>query len=433
MAFGGSGVGHVDGKVCFVPFAAVGDTVRIRIKTEKKSYSEGTVHEIVSPSPFRADPECPIFGTCGGCDWQHLEYGAQLKAKEDIFAEILWRTARVERNLIMPIVGAQEPYGYRSRVQLKMHRANGNNHIGFFMAGSHYVVDIPGRCAISCEPINVTYRELCEILNDFPDPERLSQIDVSAGDDGNIILVFHYIGEKITEVIDFLEKNGHGLSRVKGVFLQRGRKKSIVTVYGTENISYTIPESVLHGLSPMQLHTSRGGFSQVNYRQNHVLIGTLLEWARLSGNERVLDLYCGNGNFSLPLARYSGQVLGYEEYEQSIMDADYNRDKNKLPNARFQPADSVAGLKKLAEAGETFDVVILDPPRAGAAEAVKLIPLLSPEKIIYISCDPPTLARDIACLKKSMYEVVKSRPVDMFPQTYHIESVTMLEKCGSET
>jgi 23S rRNA (uracil1939-C5)-methyltransferase len=433
MAFGGAGLGHVDGKVCFVPYTAVGDTVSIRIKTEKKSFSEGVVDEIITPSPLRAEPLCPIFGTCGGCDWQHMEYGAQLKAKEDIFAEILWRTARVERSLIMPIVGAQEPYGYRSRVQLKMRRANGMNHIGFFIAGSHYVVDIPERCAIACEPINVTYRELRDLLSDFPEPGKLPQIDVSAGDDGNTILVFHYIGERHAEVIEFLARNGHGLSHVKGVFLQCGRKKSIIKVYGTESISYTIPASVFRDLTEMCLHTSRGGFSQVNYRQNHVLIGTLLEWLRPSGKERVLDLYCGNGNFSLPLARYSREVVAFEEYEQSITDANRNRDGNRLPNARFHSVESVAGVKKLLEAGETFDVVILDPPRTGAAEAVRLITGLHPEKIIYISCDPPTLARDIACLKKHEFEIVKSLPVDMFPQTYHIESITMLEKCGTGT
>jgi 23S rRNA (uracil1939-C5)-methyltransferase len=428
MAFGGSGVGHVDGKVCFVPVTAIGDTVRIRTKTEKKSYIEAMVHKMVRPSPFRAEPQCPIFGICGGCDWQHLEYGAQLKAKEEIFAEILWRTARVERNLIMPIVGSQEPYGYRSRVQLKMRRADGKNHIGFFMAGSHYVVDIPGSCAISCESVNVTYRELCKVLSDFPEPEKLPQIDVSVGDDENTILVIHYIGERRAAVIDFLESNRQALSRVKGVFLQSGRKKNIKKVYGTDSISYTIPRSVLKDLAEMRLYTSRGGFSQVNYSQNHVLIGTLLDWAQLAGKERILDLYCGNGNFSLPLALCSGEVTGFEEYDQSIADADFNRDQNGLSNVSFQSVDSVTGLKKLVDAGESFDMVILDPPRSGAAEAVKLIPALQPEKIIYISCDPPTLARDIASLKKSNYRVVKSRPVDLFPQTYHIESVTMMEK-----
>ena len=167
----------------------------------------------------------------------------------------------------------------------------------------------------------------------------------------------------------------------------------------------------------------------MNFSQNNVMIDTVLKWVHPCGNERILDLYCGNGNFSLPLARCARQVVGLEEYEQSIMDAARNRDENRLRNAGFEAVDSVAGVKKLIEAGEKFDVVLLDPPRAGAAEVVRLIPSLRPQKIVYISCDPPTLGRDIAYLKKLNYDVVKSRPVDMFPQTYHIESVTLLERC----
>jgi 23S rRNA (uracil1939-C5)-methyltransferase len=428
MAFGGAGIGHVDGKVCFVPFTAVGDKARVRIRSERKSYVEGNIIEILEPSPLRTIPRCPVFGTCGGCDWQHIEYAAQLKAKENIFAEILWRTARVEGERIAPIAGAPDCYGYRSRIQLKVRFAKGENHIGFFMAGSHYVVDIPGLCAISSEPVNRTYGELCEILKKFTEPDKIPQIDVSSGDDGVIILIFHYIGEKRSEIIDFLRENGNRLHHVGGVFLQSGRKNTIEKVYGLEAIHYTIPESVFNGLASMRLQTSRGGFSQVNYRQNDVLLETVLQWVRPCGKERVLDLYCGNGNFSLPLARYANHVIGFEEYEQSIKDAICNRDGNRLANAGFEAVDSVEGVRKLIDAGERFDVVILDPPRTGAAEVVKLIPFLRPEKIIYISCDPPTLSRDMSHLRKMRYDVVKSLPVDMFPQTYHIESVTLVEK-----
>lgn len=428
MAFGGAGIGHVDGKVCFVPFTAVGDTARIRIKSEKKSYVEGALIEIINPSSLRTLPKCPIFGTCGGCDWQHIKYSAQLKAKEDIFAEILWRTGRVEKERIEPIAGARDSYGYRSRIQLKMRCAQGGNHIGFFMAGSHYVVDIPGMCAISSEPVNKTYAELCELMKTFPEPDKIPQIDVSSGDDGVIILVFHYIGGQRSEIIDFLKGNGNRLGHVEGIFLQSGRKSSIEKVYGIEAIHYEIPESVFNGHAPMRLKTSRGGFSQVNFPQNNVLINTVLQWVNPGGNERVLDLYCGNGNFSLPLARNTNHVTGLEEYEQSIKDAICNRDDNGLKNAGFESVDSVEGVRRLIDQGHLFDVVILDPPRSGAAEVVKLIPFLRAGKIIYVSCDPPTLARDTAYLKKASYEVVKSRPVDMFPQTYHMESVTLLEK-----
>jgi 23S rRNA (uracil1939-C5)-methyltransferase len=430
MAFGGSGIGRVDGKICFVPFTAVDDTVKIRIKTEKKSFCEGEVLEILEPSPLRVVPPCPVFGKCGGCDWQHLKYSAQLQAKQEIFSEILWRTGRVDANRIQSIIGSPEQYGYRSRVQLKMRFVQGEIHLGFYRAGSHYVVDVPQECAISCPAINRTFGELRVLLDEFSEPDNIPQIDIAAGDDGDVLLIFHYIGENRDKIIGFLNKNRHRLSLAGGVFLQSGRKNSIETVFGRENISYIIPDTVFHGLPEMSLRTSRGGFSQVNYRQNNTLIDLVLQWAEPGGRDNVLDLYCGNGNFSLPMAHSAAQVVGFEEFEQSIRDADCNRLSNKVPNTRFECVDSVEGMKKLASSGERFDTVILDPPRIGAAEAVKVIPALKPGKILYISCDPPTLARDLAYLRKLHYEVAKSKTVDMFPQTYHIESVTLLENVG---
>ena len=428
MAFGGAGIGRVNGKICFVPFTAVGDTVKIRIKTEKKSYCEGEILEIIEPSPLRVNPPCPVFGKCGGCDWQHMEYKAQLQAKQEIFAEILWRNARVEADRVLPVIGAPEPYGYRSRIQLKLRYVEGKIHIGFFKAGSHHVVDVPAECAISCPAANLTFQELREILSEFPDPENIPQIDISSGDDDAVLLIFHYIGKDRDRTRAFLYDNRHRLSLAKGIFLQSGRKNNLDTVFGVETLSYTISGELFNGLPGMRLSTSRGGFSQVNYRQNSALIDIALQWAHPGQNDRVLDLYCGNGNFSLPMARFAAAVTGFEDYDQSIRDAENNRLKNGMSNARFECIDSVAGIKKLAAAGETFPIVLLDPPRTGAAEAVQVIPKLNPSKILYISCDPPTLARDLTILKKSHYEVTKTQPVDMFPQTYHLESVTLLEK-----
>jgi 23S rRNA (uracil1939-C5)-methyltransferase len=430
MAFGGSGIGRVDGKICFVPFTATGDTARIRIDSEKKSYCEGGLLEILEPSPLRVDPPCPVFGKCGGCDWQHLEYSAQLRAKQEIFCEILWRTGRVDAERILPIVASPGQYGYRARVQLKMRYVRGEIHLGFFRAGSHYVVDIPQECAISCSAINRSLGEVRVLLGEISEPDKIPQIDIATGDQGDILLVFHYIGENRDQIMAFLNKNRHGLSLADGVFLQSGRKNTIETVFGRENISYTIHDTVSAGLPEMSLTTSRGGFSQVNYRQNNALIDIVLQWTQPGGHDNVLDLYCGNGNFSLPIARHVAQVVGFEEFEQSIRDADRNGLSNKMPNARFECIDSVEGMKRLAADGECFDIILLDPPRTGAAEAVKVIPALKPKKILYISCDPPTLARDVAYLKKLRYEVTRSRPVDMFPQTYHIESVTLLENVG---
>jgi 23S rRNA (uracil1939-C5)-methyltransferase len=428
MAFGGSGFGHIDGKACFVPFTAPGDLARITVKIEKRSYLEAELTEILEPSQLRVEPPCPVFGSCGGCNWQHLSYPGQLSAKEEIFADILWRSGRVPRDRIEPVTAAPEPYGYRSRIQLKVRFAEGLLHIGFYRAGSHLVVDIPGRCAIADPRINALIDELLRMLTLAPEPDNIPQIDAAIGDDGCLELVFHYIGNRRDETSGYLANNFSALG-VDTVFLQTGRKATLEKIGKSnfETLTYTVPDPYSPDSRGYRLEFSNGGFSQVNYRQNLKLIETVCNWAALTGRERVLDIFCGNGNFSLPLSGKAANLLGVEDYGPSITSARRNCSANGVSNAAFECMDALAAIDRLVSRSETFDLVLLDPPRTGAREAVAKIPALRPRRIIYVSCDPATLARDIAILKKSGFDVVKSRPVDMFPQTYHMESVTLLE------
>lgn len=428
MAFGGSGVGRVEGKVCFVPFTAPGDTVKVGVKLGKPSYYEGEVLEMIEPSPLRVTPPCPVFGSCGGCDWQHLSYPDQLQAKQEIFAETLWRFGRVERELILPIIQSAEPYGYRYRVQLKLHYVNGAFQIGFYKAGTHHVINIPQQCAIAHPAINALYLPLTRLAAGFPEPDKLPQIDVAVGGDGDTLLIVHYIGVRPDDICTYLEGAVGELPGVAGMFLQSGRKMMLRRVFGSERLSYQLPAGLANRIPATTLTFSAGGFSQVNYRQNLALIRLVAEFADLTGQERLLDLFCGNGNFSIPLATNAAQVVGIEEYGPSIRDALVNCQKNTVKNASFKSIDAVAGVRELVAAGERFDLIILDPPRAGATDVVRELHLLQPRKIIYVSCDPATLARDLGQLRNNHYSVVKSCPVDMFPQTYHIESVTLLEK-----
>jgi 23S rRNA (uracil1939-C5)-methyltransferase len=424
LSYGGAGFGRVEGKACFVPFAAPGDRARIRVTADKRSYIEGELIELLEPSLFRVVPPCPVFGICGGCNWQHLAYPAQLAEKEEIIAELLWRIARVEREHILPIVPAPEPFAYRSRIQLKVSYIAGAVHIGFFRTKSHCIVDIPVTCAIVQPEINKIIAELCQLLNNSPEPDKISQVDVSSGDDGKTIVIIHYKGSSPAQLSAYLLEHRDTLA--DGMFIQSGSKPSLIKVFGIENLSYRIADNELPGISAARLSFSKGGFSQVNYRQNRHLIELVRSWAELTGKEKVLDLYCGNGNFSIPLAGCAKRVVGLEGYEPSIIDAKRNGELNNLTNAVFHRADAALELKKRVAAGEDYDVVVLDPPRSGAAEVVNQIHALKPKSILYVSCDPATLARDIGILKKHNFEVVKCRPLDMFPQTYHIESVTLL-------
>ncbi len=427
MAFGGAGFGRVAGKACFVPFAAPGDIARIRIVTEKSSYIKGELVSLETPSSARVAQTCPIFGSCGGCNWRHISYTEQLAQKQEIFAEIMWRSGRVPAERILPIVAAPLADGYRSRVQLKLSFVAGTLHSGFFRAGSHEIVDLPNECAIAQATLNRIIAELRSVIPFAPDPALIPQIDLTVGDDEQAIAVLHYAGTKTAEMSSYLKKQRSSFILLQGLYILRNRKSRPVKIFGIESLSYTIPDNFLPGTPEIRLGFSKGGFSQVNYRQNLALIRTVWDWAELNGHGRVLDLYCGNGNFSLPLARYASEILGIEESEASIHDARMNCQANGVVNVDFLCSDAAIGVVRLTQSGDSFDVVILDPPRNGAADVVKLLHLLTPKSIIYISCDPATLARDVGILKNSGYDVVQSRPVDMFPQTYHLESVTLLK------
>lgn len=428
MAFGGAGFGRLDGKACFVPFTAPGDIARIRITVEKVSYLEGELIDLEIPSSQRVSPPCPVFGMCGGCTWQHLGYSAQLAAKEAIFTETLWRSGRVEPEIISPIVGTDSTYGYRCRVQFKARWSAGRLHIGFYRRSSHYVIDIPGGCAIAHPKINNALTEVRHVLLEFPEPDKIPQIDAATGDNGETILIIHYIGENRSEAAAFFENRRAGMTSVSGLHLQYGRKSTIEKVYGIDKLSYTIPGSFFPEMQETRLSFSRGGFSQVNYQQNLELLRGVYRLVNLRGVERLLDVYCGNGNFAIPLSRYAAEVIGVEEYEPSIEDAKSNAVANGLGNVQFVCVDAVKGVTGLHSQGKKFDVVILDPPRTGAKDAVREIAALRPERIVYVSCDPATLGRDVGLLKLNNYRVVTSFPVDMFPQTYHIESVTLLQR-----
>lgn len=426
MAFGGAGVGYDNGKVCFIPFSAPGDLIRVRITSEKRSYIEGEIIEFLEPSPLRSMPACPVFGMCGGCNWQHLPYSVQLDEKQKIFSDLMWRSGRIAPERILPVIPASDPYGYRTRVQLKVRFAAGELLTGFYRTGSHFVVNLPGNCAIAVPKINLILRELQRILHIFPEPDKVPQVDVTIGGDGTAAIIIHYIGCNLADAVDFIDKNSTILASSEGIYIQSGRKKTMQKIAGPDSLEYVVSQESVLKCPETRLTFTPGGFSQVNYRQNLALIATVIDWCGLTGDERLLDVYCGNGNFSVPLAALCKNVIGIEEYAPSIISARHNCKINGVSNALFFCSDAVKGVSGLVKGKEVFDVVLLDPPRTGAAEIVRLIPSLKPEKIIYISCDPPTLARDIGMLKGYDYDVIKSQPIDMFPQTYHIESITLL-------
>lgn len=423
LAYGGSGFGRLDGKACFVPFSAPGDLVDVRIEKSKSSYSEGVIEELISPSNHRVLPLCPSFSTCGGCNWQHVSYEEQCRQKEIIFADTLWRIARVDKEMISPVLKAISAFEYRQRIQLKVNYTSGRLSLGFNRRGSHHVVDINDRCEIAAKPINFAIPEIRDIISSYKDPAQIPQVDLASSSDDSVSALFHFSGnfpEALAEHLALTEKR---LTALHSVSMQSGRKNTFRHIWGQEKLKYTVPSLDMNDL---ELYYSPESFSQVNFAQNRVIVKTLLDYCSKVSPDSVLDLFCGNGNFSIPLASMASTIIGFESTEKSVSLAIYNAMVNGVNNTKYQCMDSAVGVEQLAKSGQHYDLVILDPPRTGADEVSKIIHKVAASHLIYISCDPPTLARDISTLKKTGFEVINVQPVDMFPQTYHLECIVFL-------
>jgi len=430
LAFGGSGVGRIDGMVCFVPYSCPGDELLVKITTRKRSFMIASIVEIVSPSPDRETAPCPLFGSCGGCHWQHVTYRRQLAEKRLIFADTLWRGARVPSDLISDVLPSHSSYGYRNRIQLKLQVRAAKLLIGFYRQGTHLVEDAPGGCPIALPKINAAFETFREILKQYPDPEMISRLTIDAAGQG-VVAVFTIRDRIRAASVNFFKEHERALSPLTGLYVQSDRSPVLTKIWGDDRLSYQLANES-SGIAPCDLSYLPGAFSQVNSDQNAALLALVQQFAACTGKEQVLDLYCGNGNFSLPLARAAAFVTGVEEYTDSVKAALDNAKNNEIHNVEFLCEDAAAAVKRFSIARRRFDLVVLDPPRSGAVEIVQQISLLRPEKIIYISCDPSTLARDCGVLQENGYVVTASVPVDMFPQTFHLESVTLLNRVEKE-
>jgi len=420
LAFGGRGIGHLDGKAVFVPLTAPGDLVRCRLTRDKLRYAEAQLEKLLSPGPDRCPPHCPVFGQCGGCQWQHLSYPAQVSWKQRILHEILIRQAGLESVELAEFAASADPFNYRSRVQLKVHAAPNGVAVGFFRTGSHFVIDIE-QCPIADPRLNQLIPWIRELVSAAPRPDRIPQVDAGVGDDGALRLVVHLAADFPRtwhrQVTHLAEQAGYAL------FLQQGRKQTLERLAGDPNLQVWVDNPRL------TLSYGPGGFAQVHAEQNRRLVAEVLKAARLTGSERVLDLYCGMGNFSLPLARHCYSLLGIEDYAPSIAMARENASRNNITNASFhaRPAESIAEGQP---PDGPIDLVLLDPPRSGAAALIKPLLELLPKTILYLSCDPMTQARDLRPLLHGGYRLRYARGFDLFPQTYHIESFVVLDRVG---
>lgn len=415
VAFKGYGVTHIHGKVVFIPRTVKGDRALIELTKERKNYSMGRLIQILGPSPWRVNPSCQWFGNCGGCHWQHIDYSIQCNFKREILEDLLNRIGGLKKIPSLSVIPSLQPYGYRVRVQLK---ARGKK-IGYFQEKSHRVVDIQ-ECPIAHPLINEVLSFIKKRLLPFSKMEEV-EINVSPDENKGVLLFYDLsLNPKIENLFEEILKT-HPI--VKGIGV--GQKNQF-NFLGNPNLNFIIPSDPEKKEKTLNLQISPGSFSQVNPIQNRRLIQTLLQWVGRDKVERALDLYCGVGNLTLPLAMIGiREVFGIEENRRAIQDAWVNAERNGIRNCEFIRGRVEEILKNWKR--ENPDLIVLDPPRRGCLSILDQIIRLNPQKLIYVSCEPATFARDLRLLTERGYSLQGLELIDMFPQTYHMEVIGLLK------
>lgn len=409
MSHGPDGVGRHQGRVVFVRDTAPGDVVDARITERRPAYSRAVRHAIRTAAATRREPPCPFVGKCGGCQWQHLTYEAQLVAKHRNLVDHLSRIGGLDPSPIRSIVPAPEEWRYRHRINLRVQ----DRRLGFYRAESHELVEIDA-CLIAAPPadegLGAARRWLASVET------RILRLSLVASEEGGaVVLVANAEGRFVPSDgprnLDIIARAAD--TGVRGVVMYG---KGWWHAWGDVRVSF-----VVDGVS---IITTAGEFTQVNLAANRLLAAIVVDLAGVEPGEDVLDLYCGAGNLTIPVARRGARVLGIERSSRAIADAEANARRLGLDHCRFVGAPVERALRDLAV---TPGVVILDPPRGGAAAIVQDLLRLRARRVVYVSCDPPTLARDVAALVRHGYRLQAVQPIDLFPQTYHLEAVACLD------
>ena len=419
----GRGLAHFDGKAVFVDGALPGERVRFRYTRMQRRYDEGVAVEVLQASPERVAPRCPHFGVCGGCGLQHLESGAQIRVKQETLADVLARIGKVQpERWLAPL--AAEPWGYRRKARLgvKHVEKKGRTLVGFRERGSSFLADL-SRCEVLYPAVGERLGVLAGTVDALSIRDQVPQIEVAIGE-GPCVLVFRVMAPPSAADLGVLQ----GLADQHGfhIYLQEGGPDSIRPLPGQGiDLHYELPRhQVRIGFEPTD-------FTQVNLELNRLMVDQALELLDPQADESVLDLFCGLGNFSLPLARRARDVLGVEADAGLVARAEENARANGIGNARFATGDLYGELEGQPWTRERFTQALLDPPRSGALQVLDWLPRLGVERLLYRSCYPTTLARDADRLVNGLgYRLRAAGVMDMFPHTAHLESMALFERKG---
>ena len=431
----GDGVARLDGMAVFVKGALRGEECLVRLLKVGRSAAWGRVEEVRAPSPARQSPDCPHFPQCGGCALRHMSYAEELEFKRQKVEDALKRIGGLELPVTV-IHGAPCPDRYRNKAQFPVSGATQSGiRIGFFRARSHDVIDVPS-CLLQRPEADAAGRAVKAWMENFDvsayDEKKhaglVRHVYVRTNRSGESLICLLCNGRKLPHEEELVQALRAAVPKAVGVVLGVNQDKTNV-ILGKEYRTLWGQDFLYDTLCGLSFQLSVPSFFQVNPEQTEVLYQKAAEFAGLTGRETVVDLYCGTGTISLVLARQAGQVIGAEIVPSAVEDAKENARRNGITNAEFICADAGEAAAELSRRGLRPDVICVDPPRKGMAEEViGHIAAMAPRRVVYVSCDPATLARDCRRFAERGYQAVRVEAVDMFPRTKHVETVVLLSK-----
>jgi len=436
MGYEGEGVGKIDNFTVFVAGAIVGEKVKIKIVKVSKSFAFGKLLEILEPSGSREEPVCSIYKNCGGCNLQHIDYTGQLEFKTNRVIQVINRIGKLEDVIIHPTLGMENPYNYRNKVQLPASNKEGQVKIGFYAARSHDIIDME-TCFIQDSAADIVVKLTRQWIKEY---------DIKSYDEqthkGSLRHIMIRKGFKTGEVMVVLVTSGKDLphkeefiaimtKKIQGIvsIIQNINSEKTNVILGAKCITLWGKDTITDYIGEFKFEVSPLSFFQVNSIQTEVLYSKVLEYANLSGGEVVLDAYCGTGTISLFLSKKAKKVYGVEIVLEAIENAKINAKENNVNNTEFIVGEAEKVIPKLISMGVRADVVVVDPPRKGCDKTLlEAISSMGPKTIVYVSCDPGTLARDLGILDELGYKTLEIQPVDMFSQTAHVECCSLLKR-----
>ncbi|WP_186578437.1 23S rRNA (uracil(1939)-C(5))-methyltransferase RlmD [Aquibacillus kalidii] len=428
----GDGVGKINGYPLFVPYALPGERAKVKVIKVKKNFGFGKLLDIDEISPERVEPPCDVYVQCGGCQLQHMSYKMQLEMKRNQVENTLRKIGHIENIPVHPTIGMDDPWRYRNKVQIPVAKKHGELITGFYKKRSHEVIEGMDRCVITAE-INdrmvEAVRRMADRLSIPAYDEKshrgiLRHIMVRTGratEETMIVLVTRT--EDIPGKDELVKELHETYPQIKSIVQNINPNKTNV-ILGKKTKVLWGEEYIYDNIGDIRFAISAKSFYQVNPPQTKKLYDTALEYANLTGGETVIDAYCGIGTISLFLAKQAKKVYGVEIVPEAISDAKANAKLNNIDNAEFFVGEAEKVMPWWKDQGLRPDVIVVDPPRKGCEEALlEAMITMKPKRIVYVSCNPSTLARDLRILEDGGYETKQVQPVDMFPQTGHIEAV----------